>query len=526
MPGLSFDAVTRILSGTPTANGATLLTYTATEVPTEVTEDEPLFAEQVFSVIVRDAGQNQRPQVTDIGLMSGLPNTSLTIDLSAYFTDPEGDPLVYTAVSEHPTQVRVVRQEGSVLTLYLGFSLHNAGESTDVMVTATDVFDASARQSVRTRIDQAPVLVRQFIDVELDVDGGPKTYQEETGNSLRSHFSDDNDVSGTSQAEFRFSASLEDETVASVSLGDTGLIPNTSLTLTPAGCVGETEVSVQITDVGGRSSGEGRFTVRVSDPNGEASPCSGGVLANVNRAVLPEVARAIAGHIVDGITRRLDQIRKGIGAEARIGGQTSIAAALVAHGEAVSNDTRSLEDLLGRSSFTLPLGAGAEGDVSTPSFTIWGSGDYRDLSGESEGIDWEGDLLSIHLGVDTQLRNNVTVGLAVSRSRSDVDYKQTAGEASSEGTHDLTVTNVSPYVGWSTERLDLWGQRQPWQGRGGNQQRHLHSAAIERHRDAHHRCRGERQGAGDRGGQHRAPQGRCPPERDRGGRQRCWNPGG
>ena len=180
--------------------------------------------------------------------------------------------------------------------------------------------------------------------------------------------------------------------------------------------------------------------------------------AEINRVILPEVARAVAGHIVDAITRRLEDVRKGVSAASgSIGGQTSIAAALAAHGEAVSDDTRSFEDLLGRSSFTLPLGAGAEGDASTSSVTIWGGGDYRDLSGESEEIDWGGDMLSIHLGADTQLRNNVTVGLAVSRSRSDVDFTRTTDEITHEGTHDLTVTNVSPYVGWSTERLDLWG---------------------------------------------------------------------
>ena len=62
MRGLSFDAATRILSGTPTANAATLLTYTATD-GTEATDDtEAGIATRSFSVIVRDAGQNQRPQ--------------------------------------------------------------------------------------------------------------------------------------------------------------------------------------------------------------------------------------------------------------------------------------------------------------------------------------------------------------------------------------------------------------------------------------------------------------------------------
>ena len=39
-----------------------------------------------------------------------------------------------------------------------------------------------------------------------------------------------------------------------------------------------------------------------------------------------------------------------------------------------------------------------------------------------------------------------------------MEYKEIAeGVTTQNGTHDLTVTHVSPYVGWSTKRLDLWG---------------------------------------------------------------------
>ena len=39
-----------------------------------------------------------------------------------------------------------------------------------------------------------------------------------------------------------------------------------------------------------------------------------------------------------------------------------------------------------------------------------------------------------------------------------MEYKEIAeGITTQNGTHDPTVTHVSPYVGWSTKRLDLWG---------------------------------------------------------------------
>ena len=43
----------------------------------------------------------------------------------------------------------------------------------------------------------------------------------------------------------------------------------------------------------------------------------------------------------------------------------------------------------------------------------------------------------------------------MSRSRSDVEYKKIAESITAQnGTHDLTVTNVSPYAGWSTKRSE------------------------------------------------------------------------
>ena len=451
MPGLSFDAATRILSGTPTANGATELTYTATDGTEERIAS--------FSVIVRDAGQNQRPQIAEaFESVRGEPNTFVEVDLSAYFMDPDGDPLIYTSVSEAPTRVRVVRQDGPMLTLYFGFRLSG---STTVTVTATDVFDAFVLQRLFTRTDRAPVLINQFVDVTLDVADGPQTYEEAGGNLLSSHFSDSSSAPGEPTVAFRFEASSEDETIASVSLdnldslGNIRLTPNTPLTLTPAGCLGDTVVSVRATDRDGGSS-EGRFTVTVEDPSGVAPECGvGGVLGDVNRAILPEVARAIAGHIVDAIARRIEQARDGVAAAGTIGGRTSLASALAAHGEAVSEGTRNFEDLLGDSNFVLPLGAGDEDEAGTPSVTLWGGGDYRNLSGESGEIKWDGDLLSVHLGGDVRLREDVLAGLMVSRSRSDLKYE--AG-TTQKGDHELSVTNVSPYVGWSAldGGMDLW----------------------------------------------------------------------
>ena len=487
----------RTLAGTPSETGSTELTYTVAD--DTVTEAAPCEDDDIrcdmrrFSVTVVDDPDLNNASPSFLGrralvagniptTFEGEPGTSMTVDLERYFEDD--DPLVYTARLDDSSDTTAassvpgVSVDGSILTVHLGLREHDGSDSTRVFIVATDPFgrvstldtvgDVVGDLALFVRVRRAPTLALAFVDVELEA-CTPATYSELTGNGLADHFSNSSGGGGLT-GPYRYNVVSSDSMVVHPELADTGLVEGGAVTLTlnPGASVGgAVTVTVSLFDTSDEMVEEQTFMASVienadnPDANcivGQADEADTAAAGEINRVILPEVARAIAGHIVDAITRRLEDVRKGVSAASgSIGGQTSIAATLAAHGEAVSDDTRSLEDLLGRSSFTLPLGAGAEG-VSTSSVTIWGGGDYRDLSGESEGIDWEGDLLSIHLGADTQLRNNVTVGLAVSRSRSDVDFKRTvAGETTQEGTHDLTVTNVSPYVGWNTERLDLWG---------------------------------------------------------------------
>ena len=487
----------RTLAGTPSETGSTELTYTVAD--DTVTEAAPCMDDDIrcdmrrFSVTVVDDPDLNNASPSFLGrralvagniptTFEGEPGTSMTVDLERYFEDD--DPLVYTARLDDSSDTTAassvpgVSVDGSILTVHLGLREHDGSDTTRVFIVATDPFgrvstldtvgDVVGDLALFVRVRRAPTLALAFVDVELEA-CTPATYSELTGNGLADHFSNSSGGGGLT-GPYRYNVVSSDSMVVHPELADTGLVEGgaTTLTLNPGASVGEAvTVTVSLFDTSDEMVEEQTFMASVienadnPDANcivGQAGEADTAAAGEINRVILPEVARAIAGHIVDAITRRLEDVRKGVSAASgSIGGQTSIAATLAAHGEAVSDDTRSLEDLLGRSSFTLPLGAGAEG-VSTSSVTIWGGGDYRDLSGEGEGVDWEGDLLSIHLGADTQLRNNVTVGLAVSRSRSDVDFKRTAPDGTpQEGTHDLTVTNVSPYVGWSTERLDLWG---------------------------------------------------------------------
>ena len=63
----------------------------------------------------------------------------------------------------------------------------------------------------------------------------------------------------------------------------------------------------------------------------------------------------------------------------------------------------------------------------------WGNGDYRNLAGGGRNaVEWQGELLSAHLGTDVRSNQDLLVGLALSWSRGTFDYTDhTDGEAMS-----------------------------------------------------------------------------------------------
>ena len=105
---------------------------------------------------------------------------------------------------------------------------------------------------------------------------------------------------------------------------------------------------------------------------------------------------------------------------------------------------------------TLPLNAaGGGGSGSTGNLTLWASGDYRNLSGGNrQTLDYEGDVRSAHLGVDTRLSANLLAGMSVARAQGTVDY--TDPDAAT-GEVTTSLTSIHPYVGWQTPGdLSLW----------------------------------------------------------------------
>ena len=178
----------------------------------------------------------------------------------------------------------------------------------------------------------------------------------------------------------------------------------------------------------------------------------------VVESVLPQVMRAMTASTVDAVSGRIQQATSGTPPAMgfSLGGASTLSDALLAHGRALGNGSLDLNRLLRGSSFTVPLNAAGTGKSGLiGNLTFWGGGDYRNFSGGSkQTVDYDGNVVSANLGVDTSLGEDLLAGVSVGWARGTVDYTD-----SYTLTGELTtnVTSVNPYVGVQTQGgMNLW----------------------------------------------------------------------
>ena len=176
----------------------------------------------------------------------------------------------------------------------------------------------------------------------------------------------------------------------------------------------------------------------------------------VSETVLPEVARAVAGRATGAISARIDQVMTGgARAQASLGGQGTVAGALVAHAPDMVNGHRPWRHLLDGSNFVLPLNG--DGGAGGSSLSMWGSGEYRNLSGESEGVEFDGNLLGAQIGVDAKLRDDLLAGAALSWSQGSLDYEDSGGAGqTTRGDYEVDILGIHPYIGWHSGHNNFW----------------------------------------------------------------------
>ena len=246
-----------------------------------------------------------------------------------------------------------------------------------------------------------------------------------------------------------------------------------AVTVTPAGGLTfttgnwETEQTVTVTGnaralIRHRVDGTGNYTgVRAADVRvifGDAE-----AMDALNAVILPEVARVMVGHQVSAITNRINQARTptgraGAGLRANLGGHSTLEELAATHAQTMVDDGFDTKTLLADSDFAMPLSAGASGSGGGANLALWGSGDYRNIGGDSNNVDWDGSLFSAHLGVDVALQPGLLAGVMLAWSEADLEYTNNNTATATAGDYELDMTSLHPYVGWRAldGRLDMW----------------------------------------------------------------------
>lgn len=195
----------------------------------------------------------------------------------------------------------------------------------------------------------------------------------------------------------------------------------------------------------------------------------------VNKVVLPQIARSTAGHALNAISARAEQALSGgvIGAAGTTdqnasnferGGLATMVKAILGNISGMAEGEFDWREIMQGVKFALPVGrvhavnnasldltsnrpsSGDLRDLPPSNLAFWGGFDYRTLSGDDSGVDFDGTLSSIHFGFDNRFEHDRILGLAFARSVSDLDTVTSMTSA----THKLTMTSINPYYGWRT----------------------------------------------------------------------------
>ncbi len=183
-------------------------------------------------------------------------------------------------------------------------------------------------------------------------------------------------------------------------------------------------------------------------------------LRAVNESVLPELSRAMWGSVIDALTGRLESagLSVGDGAGVAASGLAGASEFLRSNDGAPGAGSGSWRELLAGESFVLGVGSEAGGGGGGSPVMVWGSGDWRKLSLDDAVLDWSGELLSAHAGVDARLGGSVRGGVAASWFESEIDYTDRSGEAAVSGVHESRLPAVHPWAGWfGSDGSRLWG---------------------------------------------------------------------
>ncbi|MDE0075395.1 MAG: fibronectin type III domain-containing protein [Gammaproteobacteria bacterium] len=205
-----------------------------------------------------------------------------------------------------------------------------------------------------------------------------------------------------------------------------------------------------------------------SDTASAATDDPVGRAGRLNTRVLPHVAAAMTSSTVSAIARRVDAVASGMGMERRVetNGLSSMAASLSSPGAGgiglAQGDQAGLAALFSGTSFTMPLGASdaQQQSVTGTQLAGWGAGEYHYLGEPGQSaLDWKGNMVSAHAGIDTRVGSDLLVGVAGSYNSGSFDFTDKTGASPVKGTYGATMSSVNPYMAWFSGGggASVWG---------------------------------------------------------------------
>ncbi len=119
------------------------------------------------------------------------------------------------------------------------------------------------------------------------------------------------------------------------------------------------------------------------------------------------------------------------------------------------------ENALFDSSFVFPFQALGGNSQGINKLAFWGSGEYKSLDGDSNNVDWDGDVKVYQIGIESRLGSDKIIGGLISRGEGDFDYSQQfggSGNSTEKGEYRMRLDTYSPYMGISlTDKTSTWG---------------------------------------------------------------------
>ena len=169
------------------------------------------------------------------------------------------------------------------------------------------------------------------------------------------------------------------------------------------------------------------------------------LLTTSSQAFLPDVLGNMTVRTADLISQRVQQgFNETNNISLSLGGQESLRGLIEMSGEITNEGSISWREVLGDSSFAMTLLTGD--DFAAPT-TIWGVGDYRDLSSSSSSNSWSGDVFTGQFGIDALIGQEILTGLSASVTENDIEINSENAESLKFA---LDSTALTPYLSWTS----------------------------------------------------------------------------